>query len=176
MRVTDLLDALKGEAGAALFPLTVVPVSADVVTLFEFFVSDFRIIEFVDDLTELHALSLKSHPELARFIRGGAVTVHRARAAAAAAARFGRTDVDTFAIEQYEQFERQIAEQLVGLPEFEPNASLLATELTPLYAQLKADVARRQAHERAEQERLEAERRLAEEIIAAAEQQRRNTL
>jgi hypothetical protein len=170
---TEAVDVVKAGARMTLCPASVL-MTADVVTAFMFHEELFERSRYAERCANLHQQCLAAMPALAAFLRSGPVLARVAAAAVASAPASGtQADVAARAVEQYQ---RTIARQLIGRPEFEPAASVLSVVVPELEARVEACRTRHEAHVKAELDRMEREKRDAAEVIAADEAQQRETL
>jgi hypothetical protein len=168
------VGALAAGARTALFP-AIVPMTADSVTAFTFHEESFTRSGYASHAANLHQQCLAVMPSLASFLRSGPVCARVAAAAVASAPAVSGTQADV-AARAVEGYQRTIAGQLVGIPEFEPAASILAVTGPALQARIETCRARHEAHVKAELDRIEGEKNIAAEVVKAAEVQQREEL
>ena len=171
---TEAVGTLRAAATAALFP-AIVSASADTIALYEFATATFSRQNFGAELAGLHQQALAGAPALAKFLRSGLVT-SRVKSAAASTAPASSTPIAVAEDEAVDRYRQAIASQLVGIPEYEPAASVLSVVVPALEARIAACRVKHQQHVAGELQRIEAETRQAAETIAAAEKQQREEL
>lgn len=141
------LGELATRAALVCFPTEVTPAGADVVADFTFSTANARKQNFAEGLVALHHRAMRTYPALAALLRGPAV-------------RDQVAEVGNVA-----EYEAAIAAQLVGVPEFEPWAGILAQEVPALMARLTAAREHHQAHAAAEIERAAREQAEADAVL-----------
>lgn len=166
-----------------IFPTEIVPTSGDVLDLYERLVGPLGPLGYDGRLAQIHARSLREHPELARLLRSPECEAD----IEAAAMRFAHPAHDHESIGQAQarcgreavaRYRREIARQLAAVPgELQHAARIILDDYT---ASERAEVERlaaaesaRVASEKAEAERLAQRRAAAERAaaeVAAAEQ------
>ncbi len=166
---------VKARAREALFPSEIRPVDPEVFAAFEFLEEDADLSSYVSHLADVHARAVSTYPELAAFVRSPAVLARVRRVAASLAQRQMRTSEDV-GRELVEALSKAVAGQLAGTEEFEPAATVLATDVPAMEARLDAARARHEQYARAEIERIEAEKAEADEALAAEERRLRDDL
>jgi len=171
---SEAVGSLKAASTAALFP-AIVSASADTIALYEFATATFSRQNFGAELAGLHQQALAGAPALAKFLRSGLVT-SRVKSAAASTAPASSTPIAVAEDEAVDRYRQAIASQLVGIPEYEPAASVLSVVVPALEARIAACRVKHQQHVAGELQRIEAETRQAAETIAAAEKQQREEL
>lgn len=171
-RAGKLLDELRAQARAILFPAAVVPIGADVIADIVAYSSRDVGAAYGVGLAQLHGAALVDYPKLAAALRTPAYLANVRRAGANAAVvqdpHVRRIDAERRAGEEaVDAYQTTIAAQLAAAGQMLPHSAALAA-VPALKARLDAAVSRLEEHARADAERIEREQREADEAMLQA--------
>jgi hypothetical protein len=165
-RATSALDAVAALMSARIFPSTVSPCGADCVADFGLYSEMIPRVKFGEGLAQLHRRCQQAHPALAELLRSPHV-LDRVRLAAESTASVYAEDPAVFAEAAVQRYQVAIAQNLIGVDEFEPFATAVAVNIPALRARLINALTRHSEHARVELERVVREDQEAAERIAA---------
>jgi hypothetical protein len=167
--------ALTGPAAAMLFPVGFSPMSANAIVVHDFLSEGWTRSDYGRLAAELHGQCVDSSPELAMLLRSAAVR-KRVREFATDQARILARRPDELGDEAIVTYEIAVARSLVGRPEHEPHASIIAIDGPALRDRINVCRERHEAFALAEVARHDREALAVEAALHAAEQRRREEL